>query len=179
MLAATHAAFSTALYLGGAAVFEYPTDPVSWGLAMLFSLMPDIDLPISKVGRPLFFISVPLEKRFGHRTITHSIIGVAILVVIGFTAVFHLSAVLLVGCRRLLVPYPDRHGQYPGRGFVLAVADPRGHAWQDQVPAGGRQQGGNDRVMLDAGVLRGIVPDEQPWASWWPASNPERLRNFL
>lgn len=79
MLAATHAAFSTALYLGGAAVFEYQTDPVSWGLAILFSFMPDIDIPTSRVGRPLFFISVPLEKRFGHRTITHSIIGVAIL----------------------------------------------------------------------------------------------------
>jgi len=79
MLAGTHAAFSTALYLGGAAVFEYPTEPVSWGLAILFSFMPDIDIPTSRVGRPLFFISVPLEKRFGHRTITHSLIGVAIL----------------------------------------------------------------------------------------------------
>jgi inner membrane protein len=79
MLAATHAAFSTSLYLGGAAVFEYPTDPVSWGLAILFSFMPDIDLPTSRVGRPLFFLSVPLEKRFGHRTITHSLIGVSIL----------------------------------------------------------------------------------------------------
>jgi ankyrin repeat protein len=55
MLSATHAAFSTALYLGGAAVFEYPTDPVSWVLAILFSFMPDIDLPTSKVGRPLFY----------------------------------------------------------------------------------------------------------------------------
>jgi len=79
MLAATHAAFSTALYLGGAAVFEYQTDPVSWGLAILFSFMPDIDIPTSRVGRPLFWLSVPLEKRFGHRTITHSVIGVAIL----------------------------------------------------------------------------------------------------
>jgi inner membrane protein len=74
MLSATHAAFSSALYLGGAAVFEYQTDPVSWGLAILFSFMPDIDIPTSRVGRPLFFISVPLEKRFGHRTITHSMI---------------------------------------------------------------------------------------------------------
>jgi inner membrane protein len=79
MLSATHAAFSSALYLGGAAVFEYQTDPFSWGLAILFSFMPDIDIPTSRVGRPLFFISVPLEKRFGHRTITHSVIGVAIL----------------------------------------------------------------------------------------------------
>lgn len=80
MLAATHAAFSTALYLGGAAVFEYQTNLVSWGLAILFSFMPDIDLPTSRVGRPLYFFSIPLEKRFGHRTITHSLIGVSILV---------------------------------------------------------------------------------------------------
>ena len=79
MLAATHAAFSTALYLGGAAVFEYPTEPIAWGLAILFSFMPDIDIPTSRVGRPLFFISVPIEKRFGHRTITHSLIGVGVL----------------------------------------------------------------------------------------------------
>jgi inner membrane protein len=82
MLAATHAAFSTALYLGGAAVFEYQAEPIAWALAVLFSFMPDIDIPTSRVGRPLFFLSVPLEKRFGHRTITHSIIGVAILAAI-------------------------------------------------------------------------------------------------
>lgn len=75
LLAATHAAFSTALYLGGAAVFEYQAEPVAWALAVLFSFMPDIDIPTSRVGRPLFFLSVPLEKRFGHRTITHSLIG--------------------------------------------------------------------------------------------------------
>ncbi len=79
MLAATHIAFSSALYLGGAAVFEYETSIIGWAIAALFSLMPDIDLPTSKVGRPLFFISVPLEKHFGHRTITHSVIGVGIL----------------------------------------------------------------------------------------------------
>jgi inner membrane protein len=82
MLSATHAAFSTALYLGGAAVFEYTTDPFSWGLAILFSFMPDIDIPTSRVGRPLFWLSVPLEKRFGHRTITHSLIGVSCLAVL-------------------------------------------------------------------------------------------------
>jgi len=79
MLAGTHIAFSSALYLGGAAVFEYETSIATWAIAALFSLMPDIDLPTSKLGRPLFFISVPLEKHFGHRTITHSFIGVAIL----------------------------------------------------------------------------------------------------
>ena len=83
MLAATHIAFSSTLYLGGAAVFEYETSIITWAIVALFSLMPDIDLPTSKVGRPLFFISVPMEKRFGHRTITHSVIGVSILAAVG------------------------------------------------------------------------------------------------
>jgi len=89
MLAGTHVAFSTVLYLGGATVFEYETSLVYWGIAALFSLMPDVDLPTSKVGRPLFFISVPLEKRFGHRTITHSVIGVAILAVLASPLYFY------------------------------------------------------------------------------------------
>ena len=77
MLAVTHAAFSTALYLGGAAVFEYQTDPVSWGLG--YAILADArHRPADIEGRAavVFFISVPLEKRFGHRTITHSFIGV-------------------------------------------------------------------------------------------------------
>ncbi len=69
-------------------MFEYPVEPVSWGLAILFSFMPDIDIPTSKVGRPLFFISVPLEKRFGHRTITHSLIGVTILAALAYPLYF-------------------------------------------------------------------------------------------
>lgn len=84
MLAATHAAFSTVLYLGGAAMFEYQVDPVSWGLAVFFSWMPDIDLPTSRVGRPLYWISAPLERRFGHRTITHSVIGVGVLAALAY-----------------------------------------------------------------------------------------------
>ena len=72
MIAGTHLAFASALYLGGAALFEYPPDPVSWGLAGAASLLPDIDLPTSRLGRALFWASTRLERRFGHRTVTHS-----------------------------------------------------------------------------------------------------------
>jgi len=41
------------------------------------SLLPDVDLPPAKIGRLFWFISVPLERRFGHRTITHSALGLA------------------------------------------------------------------------------------------------------
>ncbi|MFM8445464.1 MAG: metal-dependent hydrolase, partial [Methylococcus sp.] len=81
MIAATHADFATGLYLGGSALFEYPAEPVGWGLAVFFSLVPDIDLPTSRIGRPLFWLSVRLERQHGHRTVTHSL--VALLLVAG------------------------------------------------------------------------------------------------
>ena len=79
MISGTHLAFSTALYLGGAAILEYPPVPIAWGLAAFFSLVPDIDLPTSKVGRPLFWLSARLEKRFGHRTLTHSALALIVI----------------------------------------------------------------------------------------------------
>ena len=75
MIAGTHVAFATALYLGGAALFEYPPDPVAWGLAAAAALLPDIDLPTSRLGRMLFWISTRLEREHGHRTLTHSLLA--------------------------------------------------------------------------------------------------------
>jgi inner membrane protein len=79
VLAGTHIAFASTLYLGGAALFEYNTDLVGWALASAASLLPDADLPTSKIGRALFWLSARLEKRFGHRTLTHSVIAIAAL----------------------------------------------------------------------------------------------------
>jgi inner membrane protein len=66
VIAGTHVAFATTLYLGGAALFEYKPDLVGWGLAAAASLLPDIDLPTSRLGRAFFWISTRLERRFGH-----------------------------------------------------------------------------------------------------------------
>jgi inner membrane protein len=79
VIAGTHIAFASTLYLGGAALFEYSTDLVGWALASAASLLPDADLPTSKIGRALFWLSTRLEKRFGHRTLTHSFIAIAAL----------------------------------------------------------------------------------------------------
>jgi len=38
------------------------------------SLVPDVDHPQSTIGRVFFFISNPLNKRFGHRNLTHSLV---------------------------------------------------------------------------------------------------------
>jgi len=78
----THIAFASVLYLGGATLFGYPPDGVGWLLVAVASLGPDVDLPTSKVGRLLFWLSVPLEQRFGHRTITHSAVGLLVVALI-------------------------------------------------------------------------------------------------
>ena len=82
MVAGTHFAFSAVLYLGGAAALNYDTDLISFAIAVLCSLGPDIDLPTSKPGRIFFWLSTFLEKRFGHRTITHSWLGVLIIILL-------------------------------------------------------------------------------------------------
>ena len=60
------------LYLGGATRFGYRPDGISGALAAVASLLPDIDLPPARIGRLFGFVSGPLERRFGHRTLTHS-----------------------------------------------------------------------------------------------------------
>ena len=80
----THLAFASVLYLGGATLFGYKPDPISWALAAVASLLPDIDLPPSKIGRLFWFISVPLERRFGHRTLTHSLVVVLAVAVLSW-----------------------------------------------------------------------------------------------
>jgi len=65
----THVAFASVLYLGGATLFGYPPDAIGWVLAAAASVLPDLDLPPSKIGRLFWFVSVPLGRRFGHRTL--------------------------------------------------------------------------------------------------------------
>jgi len=74
MTLGTHLAFASVLYLGGATLFGYRPDWISWALAAVASLLPDVDLPPAKIGRLFWFVSVPLERRFGHRTLTHSLL---------------------------------------------------------------------------------------------------------
>lgn len=45
----------------------------------LGSILPDIDIPQSKIGKILFPISIVLSKLVKHRTLTHSIVVITIL----------------------------------------------------------------------------------------------------
>ncbi len=84
MTLGTHLAFASVLYLGGATLFGYRPDAISWALAAVASLLPDIDLPPARIGRLFWFVSVPLERRFGHRTLTHSLLVLMALAAVSY-----------------------------------------------------------------------------------------------
>jgi len=76
--ATTHYAFS---YLLCAAA---GIEPATAAAASLFSLLPDIDHPESTIGRVFRPLSKSIQRKYGHRTVTHS-----------FFAIMFISAVLL------------------------------------------------------------------------------------
>jgi inner membrane protein len=84
MMYKTHMALAvaaTSLVLGTA-------DPVVLSLSAIASQLPDVDTTKSFSGRIFFPISSYLEKRFAHRSITHSFLALAIFAVAMFPITF-------------------------------------------------------------------------------------------
>lgn len=133
MIAGTHITFASVLYLGGAALFEYETDLIGWALAAAASLLPDTDLPTSKLGRALFWLSTRLERRFGHRTLTHSLIAVAVVT-------------LLASPLFLVEP----------RWFGCVVGGYWSHLWIDMLNIRGAD-------LLWPSPIRVVMPGNQNW----------------
>jgi len=73
--ASTHYAFS---YLLCAAA---GLEPQTGLIASLFALLPDIDHPESTIGRLFSPVSKSIQRKYGHRTVTHSIFAVMIIAV--------------------------------------------------------------------------------------------------
>jgi membrane-bound metal-dependent hydrolase YbcI (DUF457 family) len=90
MTAATHYAFS--YLLCSAAGFEQPTALVS----SLAALLPDIDHPESLVGRIFLPLSKYIQRRYGHRTVTHSIFAI-LSVSLALSPLLFLGLLLQVG----------------------------------------------------------------------------------
>ncbi|NKB72495.1 MAG: hypothetical protein GKR89_35915 [Candidatus Latescibacteria bacterium] len=75
MRAPTHIAFGLLTTTGVFALVSQSLhqDWLAIGGALVGSLLPDMDSPRSTLGRLLPFISGPVERRWGHRTITHGL----------------------------------------------------------------------------------------------------------
>jgi LexA-binding, inner membrane-associated putative hydrolase len=153
VIAGTHIAFASTLYLGGAALFEYDTDLVGWALASAASLLPDADLPTSKIGRALFWLSAQLERRFGHRTPHPFVHRHRYRRSDCLPAAPRESGLVLVRCWRLLVAPLDRHAQYPWHRSPLALPYPSRDARQPQLADGSGEQGGDGAVDMPSSSL--------------------------
>ena len=84
MMAITHAAIATA----GTSLLFSTADPLTLGLAVIGSQLPDLDSTESVIGQICFPISSWIEDRYPHRTITHSlaVTGAIALISIGIGA---------------------------------------------------------------------------------------------
>jgi len=60
-----------------------PLSIIGYGSAVLGSLLPDIDTTASRLGKMFLPVSSYLERRFGHRTLTHSLLGWVIFSLMG------------------------------------------------------------------------------------------------
>lgn len=82
MLTPTHLVTGQAVYLATClATGHLPTMAEAWAAAAC-ALLPDLDKRNGIVGRMFPYLSEPLEYRFGHRTLTHSLpftVGLALL----------------------------------------------------------------------------------------------------
>jgi inner membrane protein len=84
MMIVTH----TALSVAGTALNMGTADPLVLGVAAVAAQLPDIDTSKSLPGRVLFPISHFLERRFPHRSVTHSFIATGLIALAGLPLMF-------------------------------------------------------------------------------------------
>jgi len=75
----THLAFGFLIGLLSLKIFTVSYPIIFVLLVTIFSSLPDIDHPKSKIGRKFFFISIPISWVFKHRGFFHSIFPALIL----------------------------------------------------------------------------------------------------
>jgi inner membrane protein len=80
MRAITHVAFSVTL----TSLALSTADPIALGIGAFASQLPDIDTSKSVIGRVFFPISHFLEKRYPHRTLTHSFLFTGIFTLVTY-----------------------------------------------------------------------------------------------
>lgn len=83
MIAVTHIAVSISTTSIISSFFQNSIDLKTLIIASLFSILPDIDNCRSTIGRPLFPLAYLIQKKFGHRGITHSVIFATVLLILG------------------------------------------------------------------------------------------------
>jgi inner membrane protein len=76
--APTHATFGFIFTIAAGTVLGLTLTPAIAAFVVLGALLPDVDTPTSPLGRCCRPLSSWLERRVGHRTLTHSLLGLAL-----------------------------------------------------------------------------------------------------
>ncbi|MBX2991495.1 MAG: metal-dependent hydrolase [Bacteroidetes bacterium] len=82
MIAPTHITFAEFLYLLILTTTGVALSPINAIVVGIASLLPDVDTQASTVGKLIPFISKRIERRFGHRTLTHSVMFIVSLAIV-------------------------------------------------------------------------------------------------
>ncbi|EXJ16926.1 metal-dependent hydrolase [Imhoffiella purpurea] len=112
MLTPTHLLFAQSAYLTTCVVAAHPPAPEEAAVALLGATLPDLDSRASYIGRILRLTSDLIERYFGHRSFTHSLL---VQLIAGGLAVWLL---------------PDGYGLALMAGWVS-------HSWADMMTPGG------------------------------------------
>ena len=88
MMAITHTALGVLTYAVAVVLTGGKPEASALGAAALGSLLPDIDTPNSRIGWVVWPLARWIEGRFGHRTITHSVVGVGLCAAVFAPALF-------------------------------------------------------------------------------------------
>ncbi|MFB3079206.1 MAG: metal-dependent hydrolase, partial [Lysobacterales bacterium] len=91
MTSSSHLASSAFFYLAATALLESAINIEGLAVTAAGSLLPDIDTPTSSIGRPFFPLARWINQKMGHRTVTHSLLGMAIFAVLVLGAAWILS----------------------------------------------------------------------------------------
>jgi inner membrane protein len=91
MTSSSHLASSALCYLAASALSESPISIQGLAVTVIGSLLPDIDTPTSSVGRPLFPLARWINEKIGHRTLTHSFVGLGIFTLLAFSIAWLLA----------------------------------------------------------------------------------------
>ena len=94
MTAPTHIAFGLLTVASSFSLFSmsFHRNLPAVACAIIGSLLPDVDSPRSSIGRLMPFASIPIERRWGHRTITHSLLCLLALSVVTLPLLAYQSA---------------------------------------------------------------------------------------
>lgn len=90
----THAMVPAAL-----AATLFNADPVLTFTAAVAGLIPDLDEPWSVIGMRLWFLAWWIKYLFGHRTVSHSLVMVVAVAIIGIVALMPVKMVVAVSIR--------------------------------------------------------------------------------